>query len=129
METPRVFKVSRRAVVQAAYWLVVVAVFAGAVAPIHEGGPPGSDKVEHFAVFAALMAGAGLIYRRQPLWRAALLLLLYGGLIEIVQGLPMVGRDRDLMDWLADGLGVACATAALTLWGLRARRGVDKPVS
>ena len=54
--------------------------------------------------------------------------MIYGGLIEILQGLPMVGRDRDLVDWLTDIAAIACALAPLALSRLRANPGDDKPV-
>ena len=36
-------------------------------------------------------------------------LSIFGGGIELVQGLPFVGRDCDLYDWLADMSAVAVA--------------------
>lgn len=108
-----------------AFWLLTVAVFTVAVAPLGEGGPPGSDKVEHFLAFLALTIGAGLAYPRAPLWRLAAILIAYGGLIEIIQGLPFVGRDCSVWDWLTDIAGVVAGAAVLTLSRLRARTHVS----
>jgi hypothetical protein len=124
-----VLKVTRRGIIQAVYWVLVAFVFVAAVAPIDEGGPPGSDKLEHFAAFVVLMLGAGWVWPGQRLWKAGVLLILYGGVIELVQGLPIVGRDCDLMDWLTDFAAVAAGAVVLTLSRLRARRGADKPVA
>jgi hypothetical protein len=55
------------------------------------------------------------------------LLVGYGGFIEIVQGLDFVGRDRDLLDWLTDIAAVACAVLPLAFSRLRARFADDKP--
>jgi VanZ family protein len=110
------------------YWLVVAGVFILAVAPLPQAGPPGSDKVDHFAAFFVLTMGAAVLYVRRPLWLIGALLLAYGGLIEIVQGLPLVGRDSDVLDWLTDAAGIAIAALAAALWGLRARARADKPL-
>jgi VanZ family protein len=106
-------------------WLLAGVVFIIAVAPIPEGGPPGSDKVEHFLAFVVLTLGAGLAYPRTPLWLPAAMLIAYGGLIELVQGLPFVGRDCSLWDWLTDIAGVMAGVAVLALSRLRARMRVS----
>jgi VanZ family protein len=108
------------------YWGIVLVVFVLAVAPIHEVGPEGSDKLDHFAAFFVLGAGAGLLYPRQPLWLTLGLAIAYGGLIELVQALPIVNRDCDIYDWLTDILGVGVAAAAIVLSGLRGRLRLSK---
>ncbi len=73
------------------------------------------DKAEHFLAFYALaILGAAAFPRWNALWIAAPLLAL-GGLIEIVQALPIVGRDSDIHDWYADTIGVVFALAPLLL--------------
>lgn len=104
------------------YGLLVIAVFVIAVTPLlPDTGPEGSDKLNHIAAFLVLTAGAGLIFPKAPLWRSAALLAAYGALIEIVQGLPFVGRDRSLADWLTDCAAIAVAVIPLALSRLRAR--------
>lgn len=67
------------------------------------------DKAEHFAGFYILAAiGAFAFPRLKAIWLAAGLIAL-GGAIEVVQGLPMVARDSDVKDWVADTVAVACA--------------------
>jgi hypothetical protein len=67
------------------------------------------DKAEHFACFYALTAvGAFAFPRLKTVWLAAGLAALGGG-IEIVQGLPMVARDSDWKDWVADMAAIAAA--------------------
>jgi hypothetical protein len=44
----------------------------------------------------------------------------FGALIEFVQGLPMVHRDRDFWDWVADTIAIACALAPMLLFWWRA---------
>lgn len=73
------------------------------------------DKAEHFVGFYILAAlGAFAFPRLKAVWLAAGLIAL-GGAIEIVQGLPMVGRDSDVKDWIADTIAVACALGPLII--------------
>jgi len=65
-----------------------------------------SDKVEHFAAFALLSFWfSSILVRRDLLWMA-LLLLVFGGLIEIAQELMRWGRRGELTDVAADGCGI-----------------------
>jgi hypothetical protein len=73
------------------------------------------DKAEHFACFYVLAAvGAFAFPRVKAIW-LALALSGLGAAIEIVQGLPMVARDSDWKDWLADTVAVACALGPLVI--------------
>lgn len=110
-----------------AYAGLVLAIFFLAVGPVPESSAPGSDKLNHFTAFYVLGLGAAIVFPRARLWLTAILLVIYGGAIEVVQGLPLVGRDADVMDWVTDGLGVAAALAPFALWPLRARAAGGKP--
>jgi hypothetical protein len=70
----------------------------------------GSDKLNHAAAFAAL---AVLGHLGWPNRKAALIALLavLGILIEVLQGLPLIARDLDILDWVADCAGLACGSA------------------
>ena len=90
------------------FWCAAAFAFVMAVRP--PVGDPHlslSDKALHAAAFAVLAALAAVAFRRAALWRIALGLLAFGGLIEIVQGLPIVGRDADVRDLVADAAGIA----------------------
>ena len=73
--------------------------------------PPGvpfepSDKIQHIAAFAVLT-----VLARVAFWEARALsifvsLSLFGALIECVQLIPALGRDADIVDWLADNIAV-----------------------
>lgn len=72
-----------------------------------------SDKVQHAAAFAVLTVLAmGAFPRTRPI-HIALGLSAFGGLIEIVQGLPAVHRDSDWYDWLADTVAILVAFAVI----------------
>ena len=73
------------------------------------------DKAEHFIAFYVLTGLAVAAFpRRRPLV-IAVLLSLFGGLIEFVQGLSIVHRDRDFWDWVADTIAIASALAPMLL--------------
>lgn len=68
--------------------------------------PGVSDKVEHFAVFGLLSFWfSSILVRRDLIWMA-LVLLVFGGLIEVAQELMRWGRHGDLRDVVADGCGI-----------------------
>ncbi|NJC41279.1 VanZ family protein [Brevundimonas alba] len=84
-----------------------------------EGGLPW-DKANHALAFIVLTALAG---RGWPvLSRAALfLIMLVAGIgIELVQGLPQIGRDADVWDVVADAVGILVGLALLG-WLRRSR--------
>jgi hypothetical protein len=73
------------------------------------------DKAEHFIVFYSLTYLAVAAFPRGRLLVIALLLSGFGALIEFVQGLSVVHRDRDLWDWVADTIAIASALAPMLL--------------
>ena len=81
---------------------------------------PHLDKVVHAGMFAlfgwlwTIAAGGG---RRGWAVLAAGLVMAVG--TEVVQGLPMVGRDPDVWDGLADTVGVTIGIASASFWFLR----------
>lgn len=104
---------------------VVVAVSALAFGPpvAFEGAIPGVDKVQHCAAFVVMAVLAALAAPRQPLWRPAACLLLFGIAIEVIQGLPAIGRDSSGWDVAADAAGILIGLGPLILSArLRAMR-------
>jgi hypothetical protein len=79
------------------------------------------DKSTHFIAFYVLTGLAVAAFPRQNLFIVAALLSAFGALIEIVQGLPMVHRDKDFWDWVADTLAIASVLAPLLLSWWRAQ--------
>ena len=68
----------------------------------------GSDKWQHAIAFAALAFPISVLH---PKWLllGAPAFIAFGGAIEIIQ--PYVGRDRDILDWRADIVGVILGCA------------------
>lgn len=79
--------------------------------------PPGTDKVVHVVLFAALaLTGRAAGARTAPLVAA---LAAYAGVSELLQALPALGRSATALDLAADLAGIALGIAA---WqGLRSR--------
>lgn len=77
------------------------------------------DKAGHFLCFFVLTLLYTLAAPRTPRWRIIALLIVAGGVIEIVQG--QVGRNAEWGDWIADIAGIACAALPVWLEGLRRR--------
>lgn len=73
------------------------------------------DKATHFVAFYVLTGLAVAAFPKQNLFVVAALLSAFGALIEIVQGLPMVHRDKDFWDWVADTIAICSALAPMLL--------------
>ena len=83
-------------------------------------GLPVSDKVVHFALFAALGVTGRLAGIPWP--RLAVGLVAYAGASEVLQSVLPINRDGDVRDLLADTLGVLAGIGVVELTG---RRGAD----
>ncbi len=73
------------------------------------------DKAEHFLAFYGLTGLAAAAFPKRQLIVIAGMLSGFGALIEYVQGLPFVHRDRDFWDWVADSLAIVAALAPMLL--------------
>jgi hypothetical protein len=73
------------------------------------------DKAEHFIAFYALTGLAVAAFPKRNLFVIAALLSGFGALIEYVQGLSIVHRDRDFWDWVADTIAICAALAPMLL--------------
>ena len=97
--------------------LAAVVLFIGLMAlllgPAHsaERSFLGFDKVAHFVAFGLMVWCLGVLIRSWPRLAIGAIALFIGIATEVIQG--MTGRDAELLDVVADGLGVA---AALLLW-------------
>ena len=73
------------------------------------------DKAEHALAFFGMSAWFGGLVRRTRYPLIALTMLLFGGGIEIAQGLMGWGRDADILDFVADTVGITVAMVLLYL--------------
>ena len=104
---------------QALFWAAALFALVMALLP-HPPRVPGdpSDKVQHMIAFATLGLLGGLAFPRVRTRWLILALSLFGALIEVLQAIPVLHRDSDPLDWLADT--IACA---IVLIALRRRTG------
>ena len=107
----------RRRALRAIFWLagtvaVVVAIWPK---PIMVPGAP-SHKIQHIMAFLFLTALGSAAYPRGAALKLALGLAGFGALIEIVQSIPALNRDAELLDWIADVAAVAVVLLAVGLW-------------
>jgi VanZ family protein len=68
-------------------------------------GPPYSDKVVHFLLFALLVLTAH--WGRLPLRRVAIALAAYAAVSEVLQAVLPIHRNGDVSDALVDVAGIA----------------------
>ncbi|NYF99171.1 VanZ family protein [Janibacter cremeus] len=115
---------SARWVVPVAVWLLLVLQLVVLYVPSAPGPSapiPHADKIVHVLAFAAPVLAAGLTRRRWwPL--VAVAGVLHAPVSEVVQHLCLSGRSGDPRDVVADLVGVAGASVAISLWFRRPRR-------
>lgn len=110
---------------------VIAACFSFVMAALPHPPPiPGepSDKIMHMLAFATLGGLAAYGFPRRSVILLLFCLGAFGALIELVQSIPMLHRDSDVIDLVAD---IAAALFALTVtrWAMTARgrqRSVDE---
>src|SRR4051794_18992167 len=90
------------------FWAAAAFAFvvAGLPHPPRLPGEP-NDKVQHIIAFATLALLASWAYSRATPLRLLVRLSLFGALIELVQAIPALHRDSDVIDWAADTVAVA----------------------
>ena len=94
-----------------AFWpaLIFALVMAVLPKPPQLPGMDLGDKVQHMLAFFTLAVLAGTGWPRASLVKAALWLSLVGAGIEVVQAIPVLHRDSDWRDWVADTLAIVVA--------------------
>jgi VanZ family protein len=113
-----------RATARILFWAACAFAFVMAVIPrppMFPGEP--SDKVQHIVAFLVLAALGRWAYPETRKRMLLLGLMAFGALIEMVQAIPQLHRDSDLLDWLADTGAALAVFVIVTAWGyLMARR-------
>jgi hypothetical protein len=89
--------------------------YSAVIPPAHAVQLVPWDKAEHFIAFYALTGLGVAAFPTRRLWVIGVLLSALGALIEFVQGLHIVNRDRDFWDWVADTLAIIAALSPMLL--------------
>lgn len=100
-------------------WLVLTVVLWGTLTPeppqFISPPVPQFDKFEHFGAFLFLNAWFIAAQPRRRWWLFAVVFILLGGLIEIIQAWSGF-RDGDWFDWAADSAGVLLGAWWPSIW-------------
>jgi VanZ family protein len=102
------------------FWFALLTVVATALLPA-SGLVQGHDKVQHVVAFLVLGALGAFGWGRSRLPAILSGLAALGAGLEVAQATSLIGRDGDVMDWLADLLGLLLGLA--TGFALRGTRG------
>jgi VanZ family protein len=105
------------------FWAAASFAFVMAVLP-HPPHLPlePSDKIQHITAFATLgLLGAWAYPVTKPV-KLLLWLSLFGATIELFQAIPVLHRDSDVIDWLADTLASGAVLAIVSWWRARSHR-------
>jgi len=84
-------------------WLAILFTLLMALLPKPPDLPGNpSDKLQHVAAFATLTLFAILTYPRARYRRVFVAFACLGAMIELLQAIPILHRDAEFRDWLAD---------------------------
>lgn len=75
-----------------------------------------NDKVQHIIAFATLSLLGSFAYPGVALLQLLVRLSLFGAFIEVVQAIPALHRDSDVLDWVADTGAVAVVLLLVRWW-------------
>lgn len=84
-------------------WTLALFTLAMATVP-HPPALPGvpSGQAEHILAFATLTALAMIAYPRARVVTVFAWLAGFGAMIEVIQAIPLLHRDPDMLDWITD---------------------------
>lgn len=108
LDSPRVCKWLRWTFFAAAAFALVMALLPK---PPQMPGEPG-DKVQHMIAFATLGAIAAAGWRDRTVVALFAMLAAFGAAIELLQMIPALHRDAEVLDWIAD---MAAALASIAI--------------
>lgn len=102
------------------FWTAACFAFVMAILP-HPPEVPGqpNDKVQHVIAFATLAALGSFAYPATALVQLVVRLSIFGAFIEVVQAIPALHRDSDVLDWLADTAAVLVVLLLVRWWRSR----------
>jgi di/tricarboxylate transporter len=105
------------ALTRALFWAAALFALVMALLP-HPPPVPGnpSDKVQHVTAFAVLALLGRFAFPRLTTLRLIIALSLFGAFIEVAQAIPVLHRDSDPLDWVADTLACGIVLVGIAWW-------------
>ena len=99
------------------FWAAAAFAFVMAIVP-HPPELPGhpDDKVQHVIAFVTLAWLGSWAYSATKPLKLLSGLSLFGAAIEVVQAIPALHRDSDIVDWLVDTIAVAIVLLLIRWW-------------
>ena len=75
-----------------------------------------SDKIQHIAAFITLSLLGAWAFPGLSLIQLLLRLSLFGAFIELAQAIPVLHRDSDPLDWIADTIACIIVLGVIAWW-------------
>ena len=114
------FKYQRAA--QPLFWAAAIFALVMALIPYVPDIPGNpSDKIQHMAAFITLSLLGAWAFPGLSLIQLLLRLSLFGASIELVQAIPVLHRDSDPLDWIADTIACIIVLGVIAWWRARPR--------
>ncbi|MBV9528389.1 hypothetical protein [Sphingomonas sp.] len=102
---------------QVLFWAAALFALVMALLP-HPPEVPGNpnDKVQHIMAFACLGVLGTAAFPRRSTLSLIVSLSAFGAVIEVLQAIPVLHRDSDPLDWLADTIACGLVLLVLRWW-------------
>lgn len=114
------FKYQRAA--QPLFWAAAIFALVMALIPYVPDIPGNpSDKIQHIAAFITLSLLGAWAFPGLSLIQLLLRLSLFGAFIELAQAIPILHRDGDPLDWIADTIACIIVLGVIAWWRARPR--------
>jgi uncharacterized membrane protein len=114
------FKYQRAA--QPLFWAAAIFALVMALIPYVPDIPGNpSDKIQHIAAFITLSVLGAWAFPGLSLIQLLLRLSLFGAFIELAQAIPILHRDSDPLDWIADTIACIIVLGVIAWWRARPR--------
>ena len=110
----------------AGFWLCLAGAVTLALLPHPPHFREFGDKAQHMLAFGTLAFLGSFAFPNMPTARLGERLSFVGALVEVAQSYPILHRDCDIRDWIADTIAIVAVLALLHLLGLPRHRALER---